>query len=43
MKSKSEFPGIDVFNQGLLEYFESDLSEISDLKYLLNRMNNEKS
>jgi hypothetical protein len=26
LTAKSEYPGIDVFNQGLLEYFESDLS-----------------
>lgn len=26
----------------MLNYFASDLSEISDLKYILNRLNNEK-
>ena len=30
------------FNNGLLNYFKSDTSEISHLKYLLNRVNNEK-
>lgn len=30
-----------MFNKALLNYFISDLSEISDLKYLLNRINNE--
>lgn len=31
-----------MFNEGLLSYFASDKSETSDIKYLLNRMNNEK-
>lgn len=31
-----------MFNEGLLNYFASPKSEISDIKYLLNRMNNEK-
>jgi hypothetical protein len=31
-----------VFNEGLLNYFVSDISEISDLKYILNRINNRK-
>lgn len=26
LKSKTQYPGTDVFNQGLLEYFESELS-----------------
>jgi len=26
----------------MLAYFASDLSEVSDLKYILNRINNEK-
>jgi len=30
------------FNEGILSYFSSDLSEISDLKYILNRINNAK-
>lgn len=30
------------FNEGLLNYFVSDLSEVSDLKYILNRINNKK-
>lgn len=34
--------GSEVFNEGLLSYFASDKSETSDIKYLLNRMNNEK-
>lgn len=34
--------GNEVFNEGLLNYFASNKSEISDIKYLLNRMNNEK-
>ena len=32
----------DKFNVGLLKYFSSNLSEVSDIKYLLNRINNEK-
>jgi hypothetical protein len=32
----------DRFNLGLLRYFSSGLSEVSDIKYLLNRINNEK-
>lgn len=32
--------GSGVFNEGLLNYFASNKSEISDIKYLLNRMNN---
>jgi hypothetical protein len=32
----------ETFREGLLNYFASPLSEISDIKYLLNRMNNEK-
>ena len=31
-----------MFNESLLNYFSSDLSEVSDLKYILNRINNEK-
>ena len=34
--------GDNVFNQAILNYFISDLSSVSDLKYLLNRINNEK-
>jgi hypothetical protein len=34
--------GVEVFNEGLLNYFASAKSEISDIKYILNRMNNEK-
>lgn len=34
--------GSEIFNEGLLNYFASNKSEISDIKYLLNRMNNEK-
>lgn len=34
--------GFEVFNQSLFSYFKSDVSEISHLKYLLNRINNEK-
>jgi len=30
----------DKFNIGLLKYFSSNLSEVSDIKYLLNRINN---
>jgi len=30
------------FNEGILSYFSSDLSQISDLKYILNRVNNAK-
>lgn len=33
----------NLFNEGLLSYFKSDLSQISDLKYVLNRVNNEKT
>lgn len=32
--------GKETFREGLLNYFASPLSEISDIKYLLNRMNN---
>jgi hypothetical protein len=28
-----------MYHEGLLNYFASDLSEISDLKYILNRLN----
>ena len=35
-----EGEGLILFNEGLLSYFKSDKSQISDLKYLLNRMNN---
>ena len=31
-----------MYYEGLLNYFASDLSEISDLKYILNRLNNKK-
>lgn len=31
-----------MFNSALLKYFASDISQISDLKYMLNRINNEK-
>ncbi len=31
-----------LFNQALLNYFISPLSSVSDLKYILNRINNEK-
>ena len=31
-----------MFNLSLLNYFTSDVSEVSHLKYLLNRVNNEK-
>jgi hypothetical protein len=34
--------GAGVFNVSLLNYFASEVSEISHLKYLLNRINNEK-
>ena len=34
--------GRELYNEGLLSYFASDLSAISDLKYILNRLNNEK-
>ncbi len=34
--------GNQFYNQSLLRYFTSDLSEISDLKCILNRLNNEK-
>lgn len=34
--------GSDIFNESLLNYFMSDFSEISDLKCILNRLNNEK-
>jgi hypothetical protein len=34
--------GVELYHEGLLNYFASDLSEISDLKYILNRLNNEK-
>ena len=30
-----------MFSQMLLSYFISDVSEVSDLKYILNRINNE--
>jgi hypothetical protein len=30
------------YNNALLNYFISDLSEVSDLKYILNRINNQK-
>lgn len=30
------------FNYGLLKFFSSNLSQVSDIKYLLNRINNEK-
>lgn len=32
--------GVELYHEGLLNYFASDLSEISDLKYILNRLNN---
>ena len=32
----------DKFNYGLLKFFSSPISELSDIKYLLNRINNEK-
>jgi hypothetical protein len=35
--------GSHIFNIGLFAYFFSDLSEISDLKFILNRINNEKT
>lgn len=34
--------GVELYHEALLNYFASDLSEISDLKYILNRLNNEK-
>ena len=34
--------GSKLFNEGLLKYFSSDISEVSDLKYILNRINNNK-
>ena len=34
--------GDTMFSQMLLSYFISDISEVSDLKYILNRINNEK-
>lgn len=30
----------DRFNLGLLRFFSSNVSEVSDIKYLLNRINN---
>ena len=39
---KTSQTGTHFFNEGLLLYFSSDLSEVSDLKYILNRINNEK-
>ena len=32
----------DIFDQGLLNYFASEHSGVSEIKYLLNRINNEK-
>jgi hypothetical protein len=32
----------EIFNKALLNYFSSELSQISDLKYMLNRINSEK-
>lgn len=37
-----QLSGPEAFHEGLLNYFASDLSEVSDIKHLLNRMNNEK-
>lgn len=34
--------GGQMFNEAMLNYFASDLSQVSDLKYILNRINNEK-
>lgn len=34
--------GKQLYDEGLLNYFKSELSEISDLKAILNRLNNEK-
>ena len=35
--------GKDVFNHGMLKYFLSDLSVVSDLKTIFNKLNNEKN
>lgn len=40
---QSDVNGAHIFNIGLFSYFFSSLSEISDLKYILNRINNEKT
>lgn len=37
---KSVENGLDLFNMSLFNYFKSEVSEISHLKYLLNRINN---
>lgn len=34
--------GVKFFNECLLDYFKSELSQLSDIKYLLNRINNER-
>lgn len=34
--------GLHYFNENLFNYFKSDISELSDLKYIFNRINNEK-
>lgn len=36
----SKLAGVQVFHEGLLNYFASNQSAVSDIKYLLNRMNN---
>lgn len=40
---QSDSNGSHIFNIGLFSYFYSDLSAISDLKFILNRINNEKT
>jgi len=37
---QSDANGSHIFNIGLFSYFYSDLSAISDLKFILNRINN---
>lgn len=36
------YSSAETFREGLLHYFASPLSEVSDIKHLLNRINNEK-
>ncbi len=40
---QSDPNGPHLFNIGLFSYFYSERSEISDIKFILNRVNNEKA
>lgn len=39
---ESSDDGLKIFNESLLDYFKKPVSQLSDIKYLLNRINNEK-